>query len=56
MYNLARLHEAVAEAIPERECLVFRGRRFTWKQVTDRTRRLAAVPAALGRAAGRERG
>lgn len=48
MYNLARLHEAVAEAIPDNECLVFRDRRFTWKQVTDRTRRLAAVLEAAG--------
>ncbi|MBW2291772.1 MAG: acyl-CoA synthetase [Deltaproteobacteria bacterium] len=48
MYNLAILHEAVARAIPERECLVFRDRRFTWEQVTDRTRRLAAVLKAAG--------
>lgn len=50
MYNLARLHEAVAEAVPDNECLVFRDRRFTWREVTDRTRRLAAVlnDAGLG--------
>lgn len=48
MYNLARLHEAVAEAIPDRECLVYRDRRFTWRQVTDRTRRLAAVLKGAG--------
>ncbi len=48
MYNLARLHEAVADAIPDRECLVFRDRRLTWKQMTDRTRRLAAVLEAAG--------
>ena len=48
MHNLARIHEAIAEAIPERECLVFRDRRFTWRQVTDRTRRLAAVLRAAG--------
>jgi fatty-acyl-CoA synthase len=48
MYNLARLHEAVAEAIPDQECLVFRDRRFTWTEVTDRTRRLAAVLKAAG--------
>jgi acyl-CoA synthetase (AMP-forming)/AMP-acid ligase II len=50
MLNLAAIHEAVADAIPDRECLVFRDRRFTWAQLTDRTRRLASVlrDAGLG--------
>ena len=39
--NLALIHEAIAAAIPEREALVFRDRRFSWRQLTDRTRRLA---------------
>ncbi|MEM8904583.1 MAG: acyl-CoA synthetase [Actinomycetota bacterium] len=39
--NLAALHEAIAERVPDRECLVFRDRRLTWADVTDRTRRLA---------------
>ncbi len=39
--NLAALHEAIAERDPDRECLVWRDHRFTWRQVTDRTRRLA---------------
>ncbi len=43
MLNLAVVHEAIAEAIPERECLVFRDRRLSWAQITDRTRRLADV-------------
>ncbi len=43
MLNLAYLHEAIASKIPERECLIFRDRRFTWEQVTDRSRRLADV-------------
>ena len=43
MLNLAAIHEAIAAVIPERECLVFRERRLTWAQVTDRTRRLASV-------------
>ncbi len=55
MYNLARLHETIAEAIPDRECLVFRDRRFTWRQVTDRTRRLAQVLSAAGLGGHRER-
>ena len=39
--NLAALHEAVAAAVPARECLVWRDRRLTWADVTDRSRRLA---------------
>jgi len=53
--NLARIHEAIAEAIPERECLVFRDRRLTWADVTDRTRRLAAVLREHGLGCHRER-
>jgi len=41
MFNLALIHEAIAERIPEREAIVFRDRRFSWRQLTDRTRRLA---------------
>ena len=50
MLNLAAIHEAIAAEIPERECLVFRDRRLTWAQFTDRTRRLADVlrDAGLG--------
>lgn len=40
-FNLAQIHEAVADAIPERECVVFRDRRLSWSQVSERTRRLA---------------
>jgi len=46
--NLAAAHEAVAAAVPDRECLVWRDRRLTWAEVTDRTRRLAAVLAEAG--------
>jgi hypothetical protein len=28
--NLARIHEAIAEVIRERECVVFRDRRLSW--------------------------
>ncbi|MFB4317387.1 AMP-binding protein [Actinomadura sp. 21ATH] len=41
--DLATLHEAVAAAVPDRECLIWRDRRLTWRDVTDRTRRLARV-------------
>ena len=40
-YNLATINEAIAEAIPSREAIVFRGRRFTYADFTRRTRRLA---------------
>ncbi|MQY04384.1 AMP-binding protein [Actinomadura macrotermitis] len=39
--DLATLHEAVAAEIPDRECLVWRDRRLTWREVTERSRRLA---------------
>jgi len=55
MMNLARIHEAIAEAIPDRECLVFRDRRLSWAQVTDRTRRLADVLRSHGLGCHRER-
>ena len=43
MFNLALIHEAIAERIPEREAIVFRDRRFSWRELTDRTRRLAEL-------------
>ena len=56
MLNLAWLHEAIAAAVPERECLVFRDRRLSWADVTDRTRRLADVLRRAGLGCHRERG
>jgi acyl-CoA synthetase (AMP-forming)/AMP-acid ligase II len=53
--NLARIHEAIAEAIPERECIVFRDRRLRWCDVQDRTRRLADVLRRHGLGCHRER-
>ena len=53
--NLATAHEAIAAAIPERECIVFRDKRFTWADVTDRTRRLANALLARGLGAVVER-
>src|SRR3954452_179471 len=41
--NLALIHEAIAAAVPERECIVWRDRRLAWAAVTERTRRLANV-------------
>ncbi len=40
-FNLAQIHEAVAAAVPDRECIVWRDRRLTYAQVSERTRRLA---------------
>ena len=40
-FNLAQVHEAVAAALPDRECIVWRDRRLTYAQVTERSRRLA---------------
>ncbi len=47
-FNLAQVHEEIAAAIPDRECIVFRDRRLTWADVNDRTRRLANALAAEG--------
>ncbi len=53
--NLGRVHEAIAEAIPDRECIVFRDRRLTWRDVTERTRRLADVFRSHGLGCHHER-
>lgn len=49
-YSVAEIHEAIAASRPDDECLVFRDRRFTWADVTERTRRLAnhLIGAGLG--------
>jgi fatty-acyl-CoA synthase len=46
--NLAAVHEAIAAALPEQECLVFGTRRLSWADVSGRTRRLAALLSAAG--------
>ena len=50
-FNLARVHEAVEQAVPDRECIVFRDRRLTYGDVGERSRRLANL--LLGRGLGR---
>lgn len=37
----ATVHEAIAAVVPDRACIVWRGRTWTWSEVTDRSRRLA---------------
>ncbi|MBL4667288.1 MAG: AMP-binding protein, partial [Sneathiella sp.] len=39
--NIAELNEAIAAKIPDREAIVFRDRRFTFRQMNERSRRLA---------------
>jgi acyl-CoA synthetase (AMP-forming)/AMP-acid ligase II len=40
-HNLAAVSEAIAAARPDAECIVWRDRRLTWAQFTERSRRLA---------------
>ena len=54
--NLGAIHDAIADAIPDRECIVFRDRRLTWRDVQDRTRRLANLLRAHGLGCHTERG
>jgi acyl-CoA synthetase (AMP-forming)/AMP-acid ligase II len=42
-HHLGAVHEAIAARVPDRECIVFRDRRLTFADVTDRSRRLARV-------------
>jgi acyl-CoA synthetase (AMP-forming)/AMP-acid ligase II len=46
--NMAEAQEAIAAAIPDREALVFRDRRFTYGQWNERTRRFANYLIELG--------
>jgi len=54
-FNLAEVHEAVAGANPDRECIVWRDRRLTYADVTERSRRLANVLTAHGLGSHTER-
>lgn len=47
-YGLLQLWDAVATAIPERECVVQGQRRLTWEQVAERTTRLGWALTAAG--------
>ena len=46
--NLAQVHDAIADAIGDREALVFRDRRFTHGEVAARSRRFANFLVGLG--------
>ncbi len=47
-FHLGEIQEAVAATCPDRECIVWRDRRLTYGNVTERTRRLANFLAGLG--------
>ena len=40
-FPVALIHEAIAASRPDEICLIYRDRRLTWREMTDRTRRLA---------------
>lgn len=39
-FTVGQIHEAIAASRSDQECLVFRDRRYTWSEITERTRRL----------------
>ena len=47
-FNIGLVHETVSAAIPDRECLVWKERRLTYADVTDRSRRLATYLRRAG--------
>ena len=47
-HHLAAVHEAVSARVPDRACIVFRGRRWSYAEVTARGRRLANALHARG--------
>lgn len=53
--NIAEAQEAIGAAIPDREALVFRDRRFTYAQWNERTRRLGNHFVEQGLGCHRER-
>ena len=55
-FNIGRVHETVAAAVPDRECIVWRDRRLTYRDVTERSRRLATYLHRAGLGAHTERG
>lgn len=46
--DIATLHEALAAEFGDEPCVIAAGRSWSWREVTDRTRRLAAVLRAHG--------
>ncbi|MCB0969988.1 MAG: AMP-binding protein, partial [Acidimicrobiales bacterium] len=54
-FNLAEVHEAVAAAHPERPAIIWGEQRWSYAELTDRSRRFANALAARGLGAHRER-
>jgi len=54
-FNLGLVHEKVAGAVPDRQCIVWGERRFTFAQIAERSRRLASYLHERGLGAHRER-
>ncbi len=54
-FSIAQAQEAIAAALPDREAIVFRDRRFTYGQWNDRTRRLANYLISLNLGCHRSR-
>jgi len=54
-FNLAQVHEAVAAANPDRPALIWGDRRWTYQELTDRTRRFANALLERGIGVHRER-
>jgi acyl-CoA synthetase (AMP-forming)/AMP-acid ligase II len=54
-FSIALTHEAVSSVVPEREALVWRDRRLTYADLTDRSRRLATYLRQAGLGVRRER-
>jgi acyl-CoA synthetase (AMP-forming)/AMP-acid ligase II len=48
MHNVAELHEAIAGLVGDRDGIVTATGRWSWAEVTDRTRRLARVLTDAG--------
>ena len=54
-FNIGLTHEAVSAVITDREVLVWRDRRLTYADLTDRSRRLASYLHSRGLGTRRER-
>ena len=54
-FNLAQVFSAVAAANPQRDCIVFGHRRFTYAQTAERARRFAGALHSWGFGAHRQR-
>ena len=50
------LHEAIAATRPDAECIIFRDKRLSWQDVTNRTRQFANYLASQGLGCHTERG